>query len=148
LKNDKKPGKDNSVIKIGIDLGTTNSEIAINNGGKAEIIKNALQDEYTPSVFGIDKAANKVVGRKAYDKLYKSSSEEEFNNNKAEIKRLMGTGETVHFDRLDADLTPEEISAEILKSLKEDVTRKYPDFPSVAAAIGSCRSTTYLYPAS
>lgn len=135
LKNDKKPGKDNSVIKIGIDLGTTNSEIAINNGGKAEIIKNALQDEYTPSVFGIDKAANKVVGRKAYDKLYKSSSEEEFNNNKAEIKRLMGTGETVHFDRLDADLTPEEISAEILKSLKEDVTRKYPEFPSVAAVI-------------
>ncbi len=135
MKNDKKPGKDNSVIKIGIDLGTTNSEIAINNGGKAEIIKNALQDEYTPSVFGIDKATNKVVGRKAYDKLYKSSSEEEFNNNKAEIKRLMGTGETVHFDRLDADLTPEEISAEILKSLKEDVTRKYPEFPAVAAVI-------------
>lgn len=135
LKNDKKPSKDNSVIKVGIDLGTTNSEIAINNGNNVEIIKNALQDEYTPSVFGVDKASNKVVGRKAYDKLYKSSSEEEFNNNRAEIKRLMGTGETVHFDRLDADLTPEEISAEILKSLKEDVTRKYPDIPTVAAVI-------------
>ena len=135
LKNDSKPSKDNSVIKIGIDLGTTNSEIAINISGNVEIIKNAQQDEYTPSVFGIDKAGNKVVGRKAYDKLYKSSSEEEFVNNKAEIKRLMGTSETVHFERLDKDLTPEEISAEILKSLKEDVTRKYPEFSTVSAVI-------------
>lgn len=135
MKNDKKASKDNSVIKIGIDLGTTNSEIAINNGSNVEIIKNALQDEYTPSVFGVDKAGNKVVGRKAYDKLYKSSSEEEFKNNKAEIKRLMGTGETVHFDRLGSDLTPEEVSAEILKSLKEDATRKYPELQTTAAVI-------------
>ena len=135
MKSDSKPSKDNSVIKVGIDLGTTNSEIAININGDAEIIKNAQQDEYTPSVFGIDKAGNKVVGRKAYDKLYKSSSEEEFVNNKAEIKRLMGTSETVHFERLDKDLTPEEISAEILKSLKEDVTRKYPEFSTVSAVV-------------
>ncbi|MCA9346838.1 Hsp70 family protein, partial [Candidatus Saccharibacteria bacterium] len=135
MKNDKKASKDNSVIKIGIDLGTTNSEIAINNGSNVEIIKNALQDEYTPSVFGVDKAGNKVVGRKAYDKLYKSSSEEEFKNNRAEIKRLMGTGETVHFDRLGSDLTPEEVSAEILKSLKEDATRKYPELQTTAAVI-------------
>lgn len=135
MKNDSKPSKDNSVIKVGIDLGTTNSEVAINVNGNVEIIKNAQQDEYTPSVFGVDKAENKVVGLKAYDKLYKSSSEEEFVNNKAEIKRLMGTSETVHFDRLDKDLTPEEISAEILKSLKEDVTRKYPEFSTVSAVI-------------
>jgi molecular chaperone DnaK len=135
LKNDKKPGKDNSVIKIGIDLGTTNSEIAINVNDGVEIIKNAQQDEYTPSVFGIDKSNNKVVGRKAYDKLYKSSSEEEFSNNKAEVKRLMGTADKIHFDRINEDLSPEEISAEILKSLKEDVTRKYPEFPMVAAVV-------------
>lgn len=96
MKSNSKPSKDNSVIKIGIDLGTTNSEIAVNVSGSVEIIKNAQQDEYTPSVFGVDKAHNKVVGRKAYDKLYKSSSEEEFKNNKAEVKRLMGTSETVH----------------------------------------------------
>jgi molecular chaperone DnaK len=120
--------KEDSVIKIGIDLGTTNSEVAVNVNGKAEIVKNSQQDEYTPSVFGIDKATNKVVGRKAYDKLFKSSSEEEFNNNKAEVKRLMGTSEKVHFDRIDTDMSPEEVSAEILKSLKEDVKRKYPEF--------------------
>ena len=135
--NPKKSDKtaEDGVIKIGIDLGTTNSEVAVNVNGKAEIVKNSQQDEYTPSVFGIDKASNKVVGRKAYDKLYKSSSEEEFSNNKAEIKRLMGTAEKVHFDRIDADMTPEEVSAEILKSLKEDVNRKYPDFATQYAVI-------------
>ena len=118
---------EDSVIKIGIDLGTTNSEVAVNINGKAEIVKNSQQDEYTPSVFGIDKANNKVVGRKAYDKLFKSSSEDEFINNKAEVKRLMGTSEKVHFERIDTDMSPEEVSAEILKSLKEDVNRKYPE---------------------
>lgn len=135
MKNNPKPTKDVSVINIGIDLGTTNSEIAISVNGNTEIIKNAQQDEYTPSVFGVDKAGNKVVGRKAYDKLFKSSSEEEFVNNKAEVKRLMGTAETIRFERLDASLTPEEVSAEILKSLKEDALRKYPDLPTIAAVI-------------
>lgn len=125
----------NSVIQVGIDLGTTNSEVAINNSGKVEIIKNAQQDEYTPSVFGIDKSNNKVVGRKAYDKLFKSSSEEEFNNYKAEIKRLMGTDEKVHFQRTNEDLTPEEVSSEILKSLREDINRKYSDFNTKYAVI-------------
>lgn len=132
-KSDK--AKEDGVIKVGIDLGTTNSEVAVNINGKAEIVKNSLQDEYTPSVFGIDKAKNKVVGRKAYDKLFKSSSEDEFNNNKAEVKRLMGTSEKVHFERTNADMTPEEVSAEILKSLKEDVTRKYPELETQYAVI-------------
>lgn len=136
MKSDNSPTKDLSVINIGIDLGTTNSAIAVSNNGTIELFKSGPgQPEYTPSVFGIDISGNKVVGQKAYDKLYKSPSDEEFNNNKAEIKRLMGTGDKVHFDRIDADLTPEEISAEILISLKEVVIRKYPDFPTIAAVI-------------
>ena len=122
-------------IQIGIDLGTTNSEIAINNNGKIEIIKNIFGDDYTPSVFGVDKAKNKVVGKRAYERLYKDASMDEFNNNKAEIKRLMGTSETVHFNRDDLTLNAEEISAEILKSLKEDVLRKYPNINTLAAVI-------------
>ena len=133
--NDSKSKKNDSVINIGIDLGTTNSAIAVNVGGKTEIVKNGAGSDYTPSVFGIDKSGNKVVGRKAYDRLYKSSSDEEIKNNKAEVKRLMGTGETIHFERIDADLTPEEVSAEILKSLKEDASRKYSDLSTVAAVI-------------
>lgn len=122
-------------IKIGIDFGTTNSEIAISVNGTIEIIKNALQDEYTSSVFGYDKAGNKVIGKKAYEKLFRSSSEDEFENNKAEVKRLMGTAQKVHFKRPDIDMNAEEISAEILKSLKEDVKRKYPEFDTASAVI-------------
>src|SRR3989338_4167904 len=118
----------NQNIQIGIDLGTTNSEIAINNSGKIEIVKNVFGDEYTPSVFGIDKSKNKVVGKRSYERLYKDASDEEFKNHKAEIKRLMGTSETTHFERARLDMTPEEISGEILKALKEDILRKYPDF--------------------
>jgi len=125
----------NQNIQIGIDLGTTNSEIAINNSGKIEIVKNVFGDEYTPSVFGIDKSKNKVVGKRSYERLYKDASDEEFKNNKAEVKRLMGTSETTHFERAHLDMTPEEISGEILKALKEDILRKYPDFNTVAAVI-------------
>lgn len=122
-------------IQIGIDLGTTNSEVAANNKGHVEVVKNVFNDEYTPSVFGVDKSKNKVVGKRAYERLYKDASEEEFSNNRAEVKRLMGTSDTVHFNRLDEDLTPEEISGEILKSLKEDVLRKYPGTPTIGAVI-------------
>lgn len=125
----------NQNIKIGIDFGTTNSEVAINNKNKIEIIKNIFGDEYTPSVFGIDKSKNKVVGKKSYERLFKDSSEEEFKNNKAEIKRLMGTSEAVYFERGDINMNAEEISAEILKSLKEDILRKYPDFSTISAVI-------------
>lgn len=53
-----------SNIEIGIDLGTTNSEIAILNNGKIEIVKNTYGDEFTPSVFGINKGKNEEVGKK------------------------------------------------------------------------------------
>ena len=122
-------------IQIGIDLGTTNSEVAINSNGKIELVKNVFGDEYTPSVFGIDKAKNKVVGKRAYERLYKDGSLEEAKNNKAEVKRLMGTSETVSFDRASVKMTAEEISSEILKSLKEDVLRKYPDVSTIGAVI-------------
>src|SRR3989344_5079773 len=122
-------------IQIGIDLGTTNSSVAINNNGTIEIVKKPGGVEYTPSVFGFDKAKNKVVGQRAYENFYKNASEEEIKNYKPEVKRLMGTSETFHFERVDTKISPEEISAEILKSLKEDVLRKYPDFDTTSAVI-------------
>lgn len=122
-------------IQIGIDLGTTNSSVAINNKGNIEIIKKPGGVEYTPSVFGFDKAKNKVVGQKAYDSLYKDASEEEIKNYKPEVKRLMGTSEKFHFERTNVEMEPEEISAEILKSMKEDILRKYPDFSTVSVVI-------------
>lgn len=125
----------NQNIQIGIDLGTTNSEIAFNDRGKVDIVKNINQDEYTPSVFGVDKFNNIIVGKKAYEKLYLHYSEEEDANSIAEIKRLMGSPEKKRFSRLNKSLLPEEISAEILKSLKGDVLRKYSDADVSAVVI-------------
>ncbi|MFZ1736234.1 MAG: Hsp70 family protein [Candidatus Moraniibacteriota bacterium] len=122
-------------IQIGIDLGTTNSSIAINNSGNIEIIKKPGGVEYTPSVFGFDKAGNKMVGQKAYDNLYKNASEDDVKNYKSEVKRLMGTPETFYFERPNVKMTPDEISAEILKNLKEDILKKYPSFNTEAAVI-------------
>ncbi len=123
------------IVLIGIDLGTTNSSIAVNFNGKIEIMKKPGGVEYIPSVFGFDKSKNKIVGQKAYDQLYKFYSEDNDKNFKAEIKREMGTPETIYFERMKLKMTPEEISAEILKNLKEDVLRKYPDIEASAAVI-------------
>ena len=125
----------NQNIQIGIDLGTTNSEIAINNNDTIEIIKNIFGSEYTPSVFGFDKSKNIIVGKKAYEKLYKEASDDDIKNYRAEVKRIIGTPEKVYFPRVDRYLSPEEISSEILKSLKEDVLRKYPEFSTNSAVI-------------
>ena len=126
---------DNGVIRIGIDLGTTNSEVAACFKDAVEVVKNARGDEYTPSVFGIDKGGNPAVGKVPYAKLFQTATEEETQNNKAEIKRLMGTNEKVRFSRTKKTYTPEEVSAEILKSLKNDVLRKYPEASTFAAVI-------------
>jgi molecular chaperone DnaK len=122
-------------IKIGIDLGTTNSEVSISNNGNFEVIKNIWGDEFTPSVFQIDRALNKIVGKNAYEAISKNPNPNEHKNIKAEVKRIMGTSETVSFERSDKKFSPEQISAEILKSLKQDILRKYPDFDTNSAVI-------------
>ncbi len=122
-------------IHIGIDLGTTNSEIAIWKNGEIEVIKNIYGDQYTPSVFGYDKMQNPIVGKKAKERL---QSDKQSNSTEptyiAEIKRLMGTNNKINLLHSKKALLPEEISAEILKSLKSDILRKYPNF-DVSSAI-------------
>ena len=126
---------DNSIIRIGIDLGTTNSEVAVCFGDEVEVVKNGMGDEYTPSVLGIDKGGNQSVGKNPYAKLFRKATEEEIQNNKAEVKRLMGIDEKIKFPRANKTYSPEEISAEILKSLKSDILRKYPDAATFSAVI-------------
>jgi len=122
-------------ISIGIDLGTTNSSIAASHNGIIEIVKKPGGLEYTPSVFGFDKSKNKIVGQRAYDSLFKDAAEGAADNFKPEVKRIIGTPQTFYFARAGVTLSAEEISAEILKSLRQDVLRKYPDFDVRAAVI-------------
>src|SRR3989338_3952455 len=56
-------------IDFGIDLGTTNSEIAFMENGKLHVFKNFLQEEFTPSVVRIDEKGTVRVGRKAYERI-------------------------------------------------------------------------------
>jgi molecular chaperone DnaK len=135
----------NQNILIGIDLGTANSKIAVNIDGKIEMVKRPGGVEYTPSVFGFDKYVNKVVGQKAYDHLYKLNEKEDSKNFKAEVKRLMGTSETTYFPRAKSKMNPEEISAEILKDLKEQLLRKYPDFDTSSVVITVPAAFTALH---
>lgn len=113
-----------SNIEIGIDLGTTNSEVAILNNGQIEIVKNTYGDEFTPSVFGINKGKDEEVGKRPYQRYFKDATPEEIKNNKPEVKRLMGTNDSIYFPRIDKSYNAEEISAKILNSLRQEALRK------------------------
>lgn len=124
-----------NIIKIAIDLGTTNSSVAINIDGEIKIVSNKDRESTTPSVFGIHKSNNLVVGSKAYSMLFGQTSNEDQDNCKAEVKRIMGTSERVVFPRLDKTMSAEEISSEILKSLKSDVLARYPNIPTLGVVV-------------
>ena len=97
---------------IGIDLGTTNSCVAILEGGEPKIIANAEGDRTTPSVVAI-KNGEEMVGVTAKRQAVTNSS-----NTVSSIKRKMGTKEKIEIDG--KKYTPEEISAKILMKLKTD----------------------------
>ncbi|MGC2595239.1 MAG: Hsp70 family protein [Rhabdochlamydiaceae bacterium] len=122
-----------STIEIGIDLGTTNSSAAVIQRSEVQILKNALGEESTPSVVYADRNGNIIVGSKA--KRMMNNSKENLLNSKAEIKRLMGTAETIFFPNLNRKMLPEEISAEILKALRNDVQRKHSEMALDAVVI-------------
>ena len=122
-------------IAVGIDLGTTNSSVTVSRNGVVEVVKKPGGLEYTPSVFGFDKSKNRIVGQKAYEALFDATADGEPLNYKPEVKRIIGTPEVFHFSRAGISMSAEEISAEILKSLKQDVERKYPDIDTGAAVI-------------
>ena len=97
---------------IGIDLGTTNSCVAVLEGGEPKVITNAEGDRTTPSVVAF-KNGEEIVGITAKHQAVTNP-----NNTIASIKRKMGTSEKVDIDG--KKYTPEEISAKILMKLKKD----------------------------
>ncbi|MCY9592540.1 molecular chaperone DnaK [Paenibacillus chitinolyticus] len=98
---------------IGIDLGTTNSCVAVMEGGEAVVIPNAEGNRTTPSVVGFKKDGERVVGETA-----KRQSITNPDRTIISIKRHIGTN---HKESIDGkDYTPQEISAIILQKLKAD----------------------------
>jgi chaperone protein DnaK len=98
---------------IGIDLGTTNSCVAVLEGGEAVVIPNAEGNRTTPSVVAFAKDGERLVGQVA-----KRQAVTNPDRTISSIKRDMGTDKKVTVD--DKSYTPQEISAMILQKLKAD----------------------------
>ena len=98
---------------IGIDLGTTNSCVAVMEGGEPVVIANAEGARTTPSVVAFSKTGERMVGQVAKRQAITNPD-----RTISSIKREMGTAHTVEIDG--KKYTPEEISAIILQKLKAD----------------------------
>jgi len=98
---------------IGIDLGTTNSVVAVMEGGQPVVIPNREGARTTPSVVGITKKGERLVGE-----LAKRQAVANTENTIASIKRKMGQKTKVEMGG--KKYTPQEISAMVLQKLKED----------------------------
>ena len=96
---------------VGIDLGTTNSEIAVYLNGRPEVLMDELGRKILPSVVGVGETGDLLVGEEARNQfiLYPERTIRS-------IKRQMGNNNKVHL--AGSDYTPQEISAIILKRLK------------------------------
>ena len=98
---------------IGIDLGTTNSCVAVMEGGEPVIIPNAEGGRTTPSVVAFSKTGERMVGQ-----IAKRQAVTNHDRTISSIKRQMGTNYKVSIDG--HKYTPQEISAMILQKLKAD----------------------------
>jgi len=98
---------------IGIDLGTTNSCVAVLEGGEPVVIPNAEGARTTPSVVAFSKDGERMVGQ-----IAKRQAIANHERTIASIKREMGSNYKVKID--DKEYTPQEISAMILQKLKQD----------------------------
>ena len=101
---------------IGIDLGTTNSVVAVMEGGKPVVIANAEGSRTTPSIVAFSKTGEKLVGQ-----LAKRQAILNPDRTVISIKRHMGTDFKVNIDG--KDYTPQEISAMILRKLADDASK-------------------------
>ena len=98
---------------IGIDLGTTNSCVAVMEGGEPVVIPNAEGNRTTPSVVAFSKNGERLVGQ-----IAKRQAVTNPDNTVISIKRKMGTAEKVKIEG--ESFSPQEISAMILQKLKTD----------------------------
>ena len=104
-----------ATIDYGIDLGTTNSSIAVIGKNGPRIIAAREGGEVVPSAVYIDKDGKSHVGKSAKQRLITDEP-----NTAARFKRWMGTNQTKNFQRSGLVFNAEQLSAEVLKALRED----------------------------
>ena len=100
---------------IGIDLGTTNSVVAVMEGGKPTVIANSEGSRTTPSIVGFSKTGERLVGQLAKRQAILNPDKTVIS-----IKRHMGEDYKINIDG--KDYTPQEISAMILRKLADDAS--------------------------
>jgi molecular chaperone DnaK len=103
-------------LYLGIDLGTTNSAAALFDGHRVDLVRNGEGTTITPSVVRIDARGNVVVGNRARRMLDRDPG-----NVQSEFKRLMGAAQPLRFSASGVMQTPIELSAEVLKAIRQDV---------------------------
>lgn len=108
-----------TTIDYGIDLGTTNSAIAVLDGTGAEVIQNKIGALITPSAVWVDKKGTVHVGQEGKQRAYSHEKD-----TASEFKLKMGKGEKKLFESAGREMLPFECSAEVLKELKKDVRQK------------------------
>jgi molecular chaperone DnaK len=106
-------------IDYGIDLGTTNSTIAVLNGTAPDVVTDVEGSCVTPSAIWFDRRGNLHVGREARAHVFEDSD-----NAALEFKLRMGEEWQKDFQRAGRKMLPEEMSAEVLKELKAQVRMK------------------------
>jgi molecular chaperone DnaK len=116
-----------SRIKYGIDLGTTNSAIAIIEKGESVIIKNESQHDITPSCISYNKKKSITLGIRAYNQLSSDKltalkkGEATESNTFIEFKRTMGSDKKYPSSFMETEFSSEVLSSEVLKKLKSYV---------------------------
>ncbi|MBL8944324.1 MAG: Hsp70 family protein [Myxococcales bacterium] len=114
-------------LYVGIDLGTTNSAVAVFDGETTQVIRNAQGSTLTPSVVRIDGKGRVTVGAAARRFL-----ERDPENTRSEFKRLMGTERALPFAASGRSLRPPELAAAVLGALRADVLDQVGLLPDAA----------------
>lgn len=115
---------------IGIDLGTTNSAICTYDGENVRLFKSPDQIDVTASAIFFPKRGNKYVGKRAYDNAARNPE-----NAATLFKRFMGTSTPIKLPAVDLTMTPEECSAEILRTLFGYLPEEIRNDPEVGTVI-------------
>jgi len=116
-----------TTIDYGIDLGTTNSAIAVAEGASAEVIRNRFGDEITASAVWRDAPGSLVVGNAAYDAAGRDPE-----NVALRFKRFMGEDRPHVFPRDGTSLPPEALAAEVIRTLLDGAESRYGERPGAA----------------